>query len=228
MLTNLTTIIPCKNEFYGVIECLKLVETQTYKSNIIIADSSDSESKYILHDWCKGKSWIQIIEGGLPALARNSGAKIADTDYILFLDADMMLYDKNIIEVCMKRATEFDLITIHVKSDDGKWNWVWNFFSWLQKFLSKKTPFALGGFQLWKKESFFKLGGFDERIKVAEDWCLSKKVNPKKFKVLDRNVYTSSRRFEKKGVTYMLKLMILSYINKNNPNWFYDSHSYWN
>ena len=80
---------------------------------------------------------------------------------------------------------------------------------------------------LFKTDVFRALGGFDEKAKVAEDYLLSSKIKPSRFKVIDKIAYTPSRRFEKKGVWYMVKLMLGSWLNKNNPNWFKHDHNYW-
>ena len=47
------------------------------------------------------------------------------------------------------------------------------------------------------------------------------------FKIVNKIAYTSSRRFEKKGVWYMVKLMLGSWLNKNNLNWFKHDNNYW-
>ena len=78
-----------------------------------------------------------------------------------------------------------------------------------------------------KTETFNKLNGFDEQDKIAEDYHLSSKISPKKFKVSNRYVYTPSRRFAKKGVWYMIKLAWKSWRNRNNDEWFRQDYKYW-
>jgi hypothetical protein len=80
---------------------------------------------------------------------------------------------------------------------------------------------------LFKTKTFKAIGGFDEEAKIAEDYLLSSKVSTKKFKIVDKVAYTSSRRFEKKGVGYMIKIMLGSWWNKNNLDWFKHDHNYW-
>jgi hypothetical protein len=90
------------------------------------------------------------------------------------------------------------------------------------------TPFAVGGFQLWKTESYWKVGGYNDKEIFAEDYSLSQKVMSKNFMVYKTShVYTSARRFKNKGVLWMFKIMIKSYLNRNNPKFFKKSHGYW-
>jgi hypothetical protein len=90
------------------------------------------------------------------------------------------------------------------------------------------TPFAVGGFQLWDRQAYWYVGGYVKDELFAEDYSLSSKSNPKYFHIhKTKGVWTSPRRFEKKGVFYMVSLMIQSYINRNNPEFFKQHHNYW-
>jgi hypothetical protein len=67
------------------------------------------------------------------------------------------------------------------------------------------------------------LGGYN-----PEDYSISQKINPKDFKVAKvKGTYTSSRRFKNKGVLWMFMIMIKSFLNRNNPEFFKKSHGYW-
>jgi hypothetical protein len=79
---------------------------------------------------------------------------------------------------------------------------------------------------LFKTITFNQLGGFDEEAKVADDYLLSKQIKPKRFKIINTTVFTPPRRFDNKGVMYMLKLMIKSFLNRNNKQFFSDD-TYW-
>jgi hypothetical protein len=91
----------------------------------------------------------------------------------------------------------------------------------------KSTPCAIGGFMLFKTSEFKRLGGFDNEDKFAEDFHLSMKVFSHKFHVSDDTVFTTDRRFRKKGLWYMIKMAYLSERNKYNPQFFKDDHNYW-
>jgi len=226
---NLTIVIPCKNEGKGIIDVVKLLLEQT-DCKIVIADSSDDEgSVLLLRKYASIYLNIQIVKGGLPSTARNNGAKLVTTPYVLFLDADTYIFNPYLLENCFVTAIKgkYDLVTCKFKTDTS-YNWIYRIFDIVQWFSSLTKPFALGGFMLFKTETFNKLGGFNEEDKVAEDYRLSSKIKPKKFKVFNGYVYTPSRRFDKKGVWYMIKLMWKSWINRNNDEFFKNDQNYWN
>jgi len=80
---------------------------------------------------------------------------------------------------------------------------------------------------IFKTDTFNKLGGFNEEDKVAEDYHLSSKIAPKKFRIVNRYAHTTSRRFDKKGVWYMIKLAWRAWLNRDNDDWFKKDHNYW-
>jgi glycosyltransferase involved in cell wall biosynthesis len=231
MNKQLTIVIPCKNEGRGVIDVLKLIRKQQLDCQVIIADSSDDKDTLLLLKQYQASTPMvtRIVKGGLPSIARNNGAALVKTPYILFLDADIYLQEPSMISKCLATAIggDYDLVTCKFKTLDGKYDWIFQIFNIVQRLSSTFTPFAVGGFMLFKTKTFKAIGGFDEEAKIAEDYLLSSKVSTKKFKIVDKVAYTSSRRFEKKGVGYMIKIMLASWWNRNNPEWFKHDHNYW-
>jgi glycosyltransferase involved in cell wall biosynthesis len=231
MNKQLTIVIPCKNESSLIIETLIFILGQTEKFKIIVADSStDKESIDLLKEFQeKYERQIKIIGGGLPSVARNKGAELVDTPYVLFLDADIHIKQNDLIVKCLNEMIvgRYDLMTCKFKTLDGKFDWIYKIFNVIQWFSSKTTPFALGGFMLFKTKTFNKLKGFNNEDKIAEDYHLSSKIAPSKFRVANLFVYTPCRRFEKKGLLYMIKLMIMCWWNRNNDEFFKQDFNYW-
>lgn len=229
---KLTIVIPSKNEGYVLYQCICYIAGQRgiEGTRVIVADVSDDSLslKWLYNSvtdfGCALK--IEVIEGGFPAQGRLNGSKLVTTPYMLFLDSDIMLTHRNIIRDVLRY--DIDLVTVPFITK-VKWDWVFrifDLFQWLSKLMG--TPFAVGGFQLWNTETYWKLGGYNPEELFAEDYSISKKVNPKNFKVHHTNyVYTSPRRFENKGVMWMFNVMIRSYLNRNNPEFFKKSHGYW-
>ena len=227
----LTIVIPCKNESKTIDSTLSLLNFQDNIDNVkvIISDSSTDETTYQLESRTNDKFDLKIIEGGLPAKARNNGARYVKTPYVLFMDSDMFLLDPTIITTIIKIMLDqdIDLLTTKIKTTNGKYNYVFKTFDFIQKMSKFISPFCLGGFMLFKTNTFNKLGGFDEEAKVAEDYLLSKQIKPKRFKIINTTVFTPPRRFDNKGVMYMLKLIIKSFLNRNNKQFFSDDNTYW-
>jgi hypothetical protein len=197
---------------------------------VIIADVSDNIQSLTFITRIKkdfgNKLKITVIEGGYPAEGRLNGSKLVITPYMLFLDADIILMNRNILEECMKYKK--DLITVPFYTDKP-YRWVFRMFDVFQKISTLLgTPFAVGGFQLWNTETYWEVGGYNPQELFAEDYSISQKVNPKEFKVVRvKGTYTSSRRFKNKGILWMFGIMIRSYLNRNNPEFFKKSHGYW-
>ena len=227
----LTIVIPCKNEGITINQTLSLLNFQNGINGVkvIVSDSSDDETTYHLENRNRDYFNLDIIQGGLPSKARNKGAERATTPFILFMDADMMVLDTNLLQECMDiiMNERLDLLTTKVRTTNGKYNYVFRTFDLIQGITRYITPFCLGGFMLIRKSTFNTLNGFDEEAQVAEDYLLSKQIKTNKFKVYRKTIFTLPRRFENKGLWYMTKLMIQSFFNRNNKGYFSNHNSYW-
>jgi glycosyltransferase involved in cell wall biosynthesis len=237
-LKNLVTIvIPCKNEKDIILKTLDLLNFQKdiNRVKVIVCDKSNdgitapSLSDRIEYESGRDMFDLYMMEGGLPARARNNGFKMVTTPYVLFMDADVFLLDPKILlrSIAKIHKYDLDLVTTKFRSDNGKYNYVYKTFDFIQLLSKWSTPFCLGGFMLVRSETFKSIGGFDEEIKVAEDYIFSKQIKPKKFGRINNVVFTPPRRFENKGVMYMLKLMMSSFFNQNNKEYFTKDKGYW-
>ena len=227
----LTIVIPCKNERDNIYECIGFIAKQVgfAGTRVIIADTSDEGDSldflyYVQRDF-KYSLDLEVIQGGFPAKARLEGSKLVTTPYILFLDADIMLQNKSLLGECLAYNT--DLVTVPFQTEKG-FNWIFRLFD-IQQQLSNLlgTPFAIGGFQLWKTEAYWKTGGYDKTHLFAEDYWVSQKAE-KMVIHKTKGVWTSARRFKNKGFFYMFILSIKCYINRNNTEFFRNHQNYWN
>ena len=232
-LNNLLTIvIPCKNEREVISKTLDLLNYQTNIRGVkvIVCDSSDDDyTKLLLFNKPEYNFELKITDGGLPAIARNNGFKLVSTPYVLFMDADIFLLDSEVLNktVLKIQNEDLDLVSVRFRTTNGDYNYVYKVFNVLQKLSMFISPFCLGGFMLTKTSKFIEIGGFDEEVKIAEDYVYSKQIKRNKFKILNGLIYTLPRRFHNKGLWYMTKLMIGSVLNTNNKEYFKDSKSYW-
>lgn len=225
---NLTIVIPCKNEGIGLGNTLVKILSK-YDCDIIVADSStDDTLDYIDQLVSMGISNIKVVKGGLPAIARNNGFKEVKTPYVLFLDADMDITDVPLHHLVTKMSLyDIRLATCNITTWNMAYALVYKIFDLIQWIISFKTPFAVGGFMLFESQYFRELGGFDNEDRFAEDFHLSMKANPKYFKIFNFYANTSARRFENKGVIYMVKLMIRCWFNRHDDTFFKEDYNYW-
>lgn len=230
---DLTIVIPCKNEGLIIKKTLGLLNLQNNIKgvNVIVADSSTDEgiTKSCILSYTKTNINVKMVKGGFPAEARNNGAKKIKTPYVLFLDADIFICNYNLLNdmVEQMKKNDYHLSTAKMRTEDGDYNYVYESFDVIQYLTKFSTPFAVGGFMLFNLEAFNSLGGFNPDDKFAEDYHLSSKIKPNKFYVADKIVYTTSRRFKNKGLFYMVKMMIKSWFNRNNDEFFTKEHNYW-
>ena len=230
-----TIVIPCKNEKEIILKTLDLLNYQKdiWRVKVIVCDASnDGVTKVDLIDRLEMNSDyfdLYLMDGGLPSVARNNGFKLVKTPYVLFMDADVFLLDPKVLlrSILKIKKYNLDLVTVKFRSDNGRYNYVYKVFDFIQMLSKWSTPFCLGGYMLVRTETFKAIGGFDEEIKVAEDYMFSKQIKPKKFGRINNIVYTPPRRFENKGVWYMLQLMLSSFFNKNNKDYFTSDQGYW-
>jgi len=230
-----TIVIPCKNEKEIILKTLDLLNYQKdiWRVKVIVCDASnDGVTKVDLINRLEMNSDyfdLYLMDGGLPSVARNNGFKLVKTPYVLFMDADVFLLDPKVLlrSILKIKKYNLDLVTVKFRSDNGKYNYVYKVFDFIQIISKWSTPFCLGGYMLVRSKTFKDIGGFDEEIKVAEDYMFSKQINAKKFGRINNIVYTPPRRFENKGVWYMLQLMLSSFFNKNNKDYFTSDQGYW-
>ena len=229
---RLTIVIPSKNEGRTLYDCIYNISRQNHISGVkvIIADISDTyNSLFFIRDLQRDFKYslnIEVIKGGFPSQGRLNGSVLVTTPYMLFLDSDIFLTHQNTLVECMRYKK--DLITVPFHTD-YPYRWVFRVFDMFQTLsLYMGTPFAVGGFQLWNTETYWKIGGYNPEELFAEDYSISQKVDPKEFMVVKtKGVYTSSRRFKNKGVLWMFGIMIKSFFNRKNPEFFKKSHGYW-
>ena len=232
---QVTIVIPCKNEKDIIQKTLDLLNYQSdiWGIKVVVCDSSDDGiTKFDIIERLEinsDKFDLHLMDGGLPAVARNNGFKLVETPYVLFIDSDVFLLDSKIVKRAFLRIhrQKLDLVTTKFRSDNGKYNYVYRLFDLLQTISKWSTPFCLGGFMMIRSETFKTLGGFDEEIKVAEDYHFSKQVTPSKFGRIDNIVFTPPRRFENKGLLYMIKLFLGSFFNHKNKSYFTEDKNYW-
>ncbi len=165
----LSIIIPTLNEEDYLPHLLNSLSNQTFQDfEIIVADvnSQDKTRKIALNGGCR------VVKGGLPGHGRNNGAKIAQGEWYLFLDADVIL-PPSFLEIAMTEIQDqnFSVASCFVKPlsnkiSDKLLHGVVNLYF---KITEKIYPHGAGFCIFIKKELHQSINGFDEKLKLAED-----------------------------------------------------------
>lgn len=229
---KITIVIPSYNEEFYIYNTLWSISKQKFdgKLKVIIADgnSTDRTLERISRASQDFKNLdIEITEGGMVGVARNNGAQLVNTPYILFVDADSVLIEKDILTETLKYSESYDIITCKQKSTVSgfKSKLTWDIFNFVRKIMPE--TFCTGCYFFISKDKFNELGGFDETLNNSEDFWLSRKVSKKYFKILNRYVGQDDRRFKKMGYLNFLKIVILNYWYRNDIRWFKKDVGYW-
>jgi glycosyltransferase involved in cell wall biosynthesis len=182
----------------------------------------------------KGELNVEIIEGGPVSIAKNNGAKLVKTPYILFIDSDVRFFSNTVIAdtVDELETNNLDLIGLYAKCYDDSIRAKIGFglFNIINDIMKRKVPFAVGAYMLTRRDKFEEFGGFPAKYETSEDFFLSKKYDPKKFKLVKHYFGQDSRRFQKMGYFGMAWYLIKNFINRNNEQYWnkLDYSKYWN
>lgn len=233
VIPQLSIVIPCKNEVQNLPKLFASLQRQSYNLNdtiIYVADanSTDGTKEYLESIPHAGNLHVEIIPGGYPSVGRNNGAKKSNSDYILFLDADVELLEDDFIEKMMQAAVEnqLDCVGTFIKGINPTWQDVviWKAMSFALYLYPILGPFNAGMCVFMRRTEFDRLGGFDERIILGEDVDLTSKVKKQKFGIVDRHVLTSNRRFKKMGyirTLYLYTRVRFSKAFRHKDNYYY-------
>jgi glycosyltransferase involved in cell wall biosynthesis len=231
---KITIVIPSKNEENYIAHLLdNLINQEVGFTKIIIADCSTDKTRSVI-DLYRPRLNIEVIEGGPVSIAKNRGARLVTTPYILFIDADVRFFKSTAIHdaVSALEAENLDLVGLNAKCYDGDVRAQIGFtiFNVVNSILKYFSPFAVGAFMLTRRDKFIELGGFPEQFATSEDYFLSRKYSVKKFKLLNHYFGQDSRRFRKMGYFGMSKYLIQNFWNRNNKAYWdnLDSSKYWN
>lgn len=229
-----TIVVPCKNEEKYIGHLFESLSQQIGLADvrIIVADADSTDSTVSVIDEYRDWFTIDVIKGGKVSEGRNNGAQLVTTPYILFLDADVRLFHRFTIydTVMQMELQQLDLMTLNIKNYGSDWRASFFFtgFNIINKIMTKVTPFAIGAFFLTRREVFEQLGGFPSKYDTSEDYILSKRYNPKKFKIGRHYFGQDERRFNKLGYWGMLKYMAVNFWNRNNLQHFEKANvNYW-
>ncbi len=230
---KITIVVPCKNEQDYIAHLLMNLQNQLIgTTRIIIADCSTDNTRWVIESM-KGRLNVEIIDGGPVSFAKNQGAKLVTTPYILFIDADVRFFNVNTIRdaVSELESKDLDLIGLNIKcyDDDLRTKVGFAVFNFVNNILKYFTPFAVGAFMLTRRDKFEQLGGFPEKFATSEDYFLSRMYSPKKFKIMKHYFGQDSRRFKKMGYFGMVTYLVKNFINRNNQQYWdnIDSSRYW-
>lgn len=176
-------VIPTLNRASILPRAIESVLNQTCSNLelVVVDDGSTDHTAEVVRAFQEDDRiiFIQQEHQGV-SIARNSGARIASGDHLIFLDSDDSL-DSELLE-CLnkKKFWEYDLIFWDVlKSLNGKTK-VWKPQHLGKIFKNRKASFLAGSVCL-KKKIFIEAGKYDPAISFGENYELGMRVCQKQF-----------------------------------------------
>lgn len=237
----LAIVIPTLNEenYIGIL-LDSIIHQSVWPEEVAVVDafSEDTTEKEVrkrMKDFPHLK-FYQIPKSTI-SKQRNFGVSKTKAPHILFLDADTKLDDQETLEKYMrevlKKNPDVASATNLPLPDTLKNAIIFIATDKAFRILKRIWPMAMGVNMYFKRSTFESIGGFDEKLRFAEDHELVQRAvkNGGKFIFLDNpKIYTSTRRLESEGrrkyVIKMLKSLyyILTKGYRNNPTEYQFGH----
>jgi glycosyltransferase involved in cell wall biosynthesis len=215
---KVSIIVPTLNEEKYVEKTLLSIKAQSIKApyEIIVSDGASKDNTVKIAKKYANK--IVICKKRGPAVGRNLGAKYSKGKFLIFVDADTILLPNTISEI-LKLLNKKDVVlaTCPILPSEYKIRnhfLFWFYDQFLLTSLKTKKPQVPGIIMGVKRENFFRIGGFNEKKNIMEDFDFSERI-AKIGKVGITNatfVLTSSRRIEKWSKAKNVKSLVSYFV----------------
>jgi glycosyltransferase involved in cell wall biosynthesis len=200
-------VVPTLNEVLTIEQTLRSLAGFSGKREIVVSDGNSRDGTLEL---CRKYADTVVVHDGSSrqtiAMARNLGAAAAQGDYLVFVDADVVIPD---IDAFFSTALEEfrgrpGLVAITCKyrvfpeSSTFADRYVFTMLG--VQFFLQNNVFGIGGsggeFQMIAADAFRRVGGFDERLTASEDMDLFRRLSKtgKTRFVNDLKVFHTGRR----------------------------------
>jgi glycosyltransferase involved in cell wall biosynthesis len=168
---KVSIVVATKNEERNIVYCLKSIDSQTYDNiEMIVVDNESTDStKNIARKYTK----LVFDKGPERSSQRNYGmVDIAKGKFVMFVDADMIL-SPFLVEHCVEFIKRNNCIALQIP-EIILGNSLWSKFRRFERGFYCGT--VIDGARFFIKESFERVGGFDEHLNAAEDWDLDIRI----------------------------------------------------
>jgi len=164
-----TVIVPAYNAGRDLEQCLEALARSTYTHfDVLVVDDGSTESIKPLVDRF-GYRYLRIDGPGGPARARNRGVRQTESEFVIFVDADVCVYPDTIERIMQKFAGDQDLAAVIGTYDVAPADP--SFFSQYRNMFHHYTHCRSAGLitTFWagcgamRRDVFLKYGGFDEQ-----------------------------------------------------------------
>ena len=166
---KLSVVIPTKNEEANVGACLDAFAAFRSETELIVVDNSSPDKT---RDIAAAKGAKVLVQGPERCAQRNRGWREASGDYVMFVDADMIVPEETITEIVesSNRRVADCLYVREVRSGAGLRLKARNF----ERSFYDGT--CIDGLRVIRRDWLEKVGGYDENLVACEDWDLDRRL----------------------------------------------------
>ena len=212
----ISIIIPTYNEEDYLPNLLDSIKRQNFDGyEVIVADANSTDRT---REIAESYGCI-VVDGGLPAVGRNNGARVAKGEYLLFLDSDLELTDDYLRNVLYEfRMEHLGIAITKMKpiSDKIEDKIFHDFANYFMIGVENIKPHGAGCYGIITKKSLHdECGGFDESLTFGEDTDYIERLAEKeRFRVLrNAKIGVSTRRLEEEGIVTLIRQYGKSTVN---------------
>ncbi len=171
-LPLVSIIVTTKNEEKNIGNCLKSISLQTYKNiEIIVVDNNSTDQTKAI----AGRYTSKVYNKGPERSAQRNYGILEKSigNYVMFVDADMILAPNLIDHACQFMEANPEASTLHITEIVlGRL-----YFSKVRRFeRGFYDGTVVDGARFFRKDIFIQVNGFDETLNSAEDWDIDKKI----------------------------------------------------
>jgi glycosyltransferase involved in cell wall biosynthesis len=167
---KVSVIITTKNEERNIQSCIQSIKAQTYPNiELIVVDNFSKDKTVGLAQKLGAKVYLK---GNERSAQRNYGVNVASGEFVIYIDADMIL-SPQLIEHCISKCLSCRFYALYIPEKivgEGFWIKVRDFER------SFYTGTVVDAVRFIRKDLFLKVGGFDETLIGPEDWDFDRKI----------------------------------------------------
>lgn len=214
----ISVIVPTRNEGRYIEPTLQAIRAQMFKGTyeLVVADYR-SDDDTVARAKRHADRVVRVKRPG-PAAGRNEGAAAASGRVFVFLDADTWPKE-NLLSTVQRtfsnpRVAGATCPILPISADLEDFLLFWFINNYFRTAILAGSPHSSGVCFAARREAFEKSGGFDEKLTIAEDVELARRLGKLgRFRFMSSTlVMTSPRRIQKWGIARTASVWAANYM----------------